>query len=156
MSELGELRKGERLLRVVRPSLRVLLIPLLAIFIFAYTVTLIPLAMILAIFVFLYLVSVLTLRYLITTERVIMTRRFPQRDRREFVLAEIDDLTVVQGFIARFLNYGSIHPHFSNRDEFGKSVTAKSESVRRLRALSQIGHPNDICTLIKSRNAEKS
>ena len=152
--ELGELRKGEKLLLVIHPSPRVLLVPLLALFIFAYTVILIPLAMILAIFVILYLVSVLTLRYFITNERVIMTRKFPQHDRSELVLADIGGLTVVQGFVAKFLNYGSIHPQFSVRDEPGNIVRAKSESVRRLRALSQIGRPNEISALIKSRTSK--
>src|SRR5712692_9855728 len=106
-AELGDLRQGEKLLQVIHPSPRVLLVPLLAIVIFAFTVTLIPLAIILSLFITLYIVSILTLRYFITTERVIMTRRFPQRDRREFALADIGDLTVVQGFIAKSLNYGS-------------------------------------------------
>ncbi len=149
--ELGELRRGEKVLLVIHPSLRVLLVPILALFTFTYTVTLIPLAMILVIFVFIYLVSVLTLRYFITTERVIMTRRFPQHDRREFVLADIDGLTVAQGFIAKTMNYGSIHPQFPIRDNTGKTGTAKSDSAQRLRAMSQIGHPNEISALIKPR-----
>ncbi len=149
--ELGELRRGEGLLLVIHPSPRVLLVPLLALFIFAYTVTLIPLAIILALFVFLYFVSVLTLRYFITTERVIMTRRFPQHDRREFVLADIGSLTVVQGFIAKTLNYGSLHPQFSIRDDSGRTDTTKHDSAHMLRALSQIGRPNEISTLLKSR-----
>ncbi len=153
--ELGELRRGERLLLVIRPSPRVLLVPLLALLIFANTVTLIPLAMILSLFVFLYFVSVKTLRYFITTERVIMTRRFPQYDRREFVFADIGDLTVVQGFIAKTLNYGSIHPQFSIRDDSGKTGTAKRDNAQRLRALSQIGRPNEISTLLKSRTSKK-
>jgi PH (Pleckstrin Homology) domain-containing protein len=151
VGELGDLRQGEKLLLVIHPSPRVLLVPLLALFIFAYTITLIPLAIILAIFIFLYLTSVLTLRYFITTERVIMTRRFPHHDQREFTFADIDDLTVVQGFIARSLNYGSIHPQFSNRDDSGKAGTTNRESVRRLNALSQIGGPNEISNLLKSR-----
>ena len=152
--EFSELRKGERLLIVVHPSLRVLLVPIFVLFIFAFTVILILLALILAVFVVLYLVSVLTLRYFITNERVIMTRKFPQHGRCEFVLADVGGLTVVQGFLARFLNYGSIHPQFSVRDESGKLVRAESESVRRLRALSQIGRPNEISALIKSRTGK--
>ncbi len=154
-SELGGLRSGEKLLLVIHPSLRVLLVPLLALFIFAYTVTLIPLAIILAIFVVLYLVSVRTLRYFITTQRVIMTRRFPQSDRREFALADISGLTVVQGFIAKSLNYGSIHPQFSILDNSGDTGTVDRDSTHRLRALSQISRPNEISTLIKSRKRKK-
>jgi len=150
-----ELRPGEKLVLVIHPSLRILLAPLLAIFIFAYTVVLIPLAIILALFVFLYLISVLTLRYFITTERVIMIRRFPHHERREFALADIDDLTVVQGFIAKFLNYGSIHPQFPSRNNSQETGNADRGSPHRLRALSQISRPNEISALINSRNSKK-
>ncbi len=153
--ELSKLRRGEKLLLVIRPSPRVLLVPMLALFIFAYTVTLIPLAMILSLFVFLYLVSVLTLRYFITTERVIMTRRFPQHDRREFALADIGGLTVVQGFIAKTLNYGSIHPRFSIRDNSVETSIVDRKSAHRLRGLSQISHPNEISAFINSLSSKK-
>ncbi len=149
--EFGGLRRGEKLLSVIRPSPRVLLVPILALIIFAYTITLIPLAMILAIFIFIYLVSVLTLRYFITTQRVIMTRRFPQHDQREFALVDIDGLTVAQGFIAKSLNYGSIHPQFSVSNDSGKTLATKRDGARRLRALSQIGRPNEISALIESK-----
>jgi PH (Pleckstrin Homology) domain-containing protein len=153
--ELGDLRQGEKLLLVIHPSPRVLLVPLLALLTFAYTITLIPLAIILAIFIFLYLTSVLTLRYFITTERVIMLKRFPQHARREFALVDIGDLTVVQGLIARSLNYGSIHPQFSTGSDSGKAATVNPHSSQRLRALSQIGRPNEISALLESRTGKQ-
>lgn len=145
--EFSELRLGEKLVAVVHPSFRILLLPILALFIFVYTVILIPLAIILALFVILYLVSVRTLRYFITTERVVMMRRFPHKDQREFLLADVDGLTVVQGFIAKSLNYGSVHPQFSNRDD--------RASTHRLGALSQISRPNEISAVINSRRSRK-
>ncbi len=152
-SELGQLNPGEELKLQLRPTSRILLPAVVIMLILAP----IPIVDFLDILIFLiviwgYFSQVRARRYFVTSDRIIFTRKFLSRDRRDIFLQNVSDFTVNQGIWGRIFGFGSIIPVTLATLSPGATMRGKKKqpSSRTLFALGGIRKPYDVINTLQS------
>ncbi len=154
-NDLGTLNSGEKFLFQVRPAARALLPYFLVTTTLASTIIFLPIAMLMGIGLFLlYFYSFRSVRYFVTTDRVILLRRLVSTDRRDMYFSSIRDLEVYQGLGGRIFGYGTIQPNFSDSESSSVPDLGPDDSIQALQSLSHISNPKEL--LPKLQNLAQS
>ncbi len=158
--DLGTLNPGEEFLFQVRPVARALIPYFIITMILAGTIIFLPLAMLMGVaLILLYLVSFRTVRYIITTDRIIMLRKLVSGDRRDIYFSAILDFNVSQALGGRIFYYGTIQPVLNDSETSSGAALDPDDSLGALESLSHIGNPNILLhtlqNLAQSKQARK-
>ncbi len=158
--DLGTLNPGEEFLFQVRPVARALIPYFIITVILAGSLIFLPVALLMGIaLVLLYLVSFRTVRYIITTDRIILLRKLISRDRRDIYFSAILDFNVYQALGGRIFFYGTIQFVLNDSETSSGTALGPDDSLGALESLSHIGNPNSLLptlqNLAQSKQARK-
>ncbi len=151
---LPQLNPGEELKLNLRPTGKVLIPAVIVMLILAP----IPIVDFLDILIFLsiiwvYFSQVRARRFLVTTDRIILGRKFLAKDRRDIYYENMQDVVLDQGIWGRIFGYGAIQPvTLGNITLGGKSspgLQGKS-NARTLYRLGGLSHPDEVLNTIQS------
>jgi hypothetical protein len=158
-ADVGQLNSGEELRLVLKPSSRILVPGAILSILIALTVILIPLAVLLwLVIIWVYFSQVRARRYYVTTDRIILTRKFLSRDRRDLYLENVSDFTVDQGIWGRMLGFGAILPVTVGVLSPDATLRRKGKKAnpRALYRMGGISHPYDMNNTVQSLRMAKS
>jgi hypothetical protein len=159
-ADLGALNPGEELKLQLKPTARTLIpaviIAILIGFIPIIDLFLTPLILLLVIWA--YFSQVRARRFFITTDRIILTRKFLSRDRRDLYLENVSDFTVDQGIWGRIFGFGAIIPTTlaTLSPEATLRGRKKKASPRTLFRLGGIRNPYEANNTLQSLRVAKS
>lgn len=149
--DLTRLGPDEQMILQVKPSPRALIPLFILTCIFSSTVFLVPFALLLRLtLILLYFVSFRPVRYLITTERIIMIRTLLSKEQQDVPLSAVSAFNAYQGVGGRIFHYGTIQPILGTKENSSLATPELDDSITALRSLSHIGNPDRLLLVLKN------